>query len=562
MSALNFYIEITKVLMRHLTMSTDLVLFGGKIVTVDSKESIQEALAIRSGRFQAVGSNNEIKPFIQSETQVIDLAGRTVIPGFIESHCHLASDAAHQYVFEVIDASYEAGIRSIADIQARIAEQVKRKPKGEWINVTQEDDSKLAEKRHPTKWDLDKVAPEHPVIIDTVGGHFAVVNSVAFERAGVKNDSIDPMGGRFERDPQTHELTGWIHERARNVVQPIGYGRNPTLEEAMAGIHHVASQYAASGLTCANDGGVRQGVIIRALHELHTRGRLPLRIRLDIRYDLMAHLAALGIGEGFGNEMLKICGIKITADGAISARTAAVAEPYFHRPDYYGELAITKELLREIIMEGYPQGYRFSVHANGERAINMFLDIIEEAQTKYPRKDPRNRIIHCTVVNTEIIARIKRLGILPTIFGPYPYYHGDKIYQAFGAERLERMFAARSFLDADVKVAAHSDHPASPYPPLMGIHALVNRKTAKGYAIGTSQKISVMEALKLYTINGSYHMFEEDRMGSIEPGKLADMVVLQKDILTVPPETIKDIPVDATILSGEVIYSRKSNNHI
>jgi predicted amidohydrolase YtcJ len=543
-------------------MFADMILLGGKIVTVDSKETIKEAVAVRSGRIQAVGSNEEIKSLIHPETQVMDLAGRTVIPGLIESHCHLASDAAHQHVFEVIDASYEAGVKSIADIQARIAEQVKRKSKGEWINVTQEDDSKLAEKHHPTKWDLDKVAPEHPVIIDTVGGHFAVVNSKAFERAGVKKDAVDPMGGRYERDPKNGELTGWIHERARYVVQPIGYGRDPTLEEAMAGIHHVAKQYAAAGLTCANDGGIRQGVIIKALQELHRRGELPLRIRLDIRYELMEHLAALGIGEGFGNEMLKICAIKITADGAISARTAAVAEPYFHRPNYYGELAITKEVLRDIVMEGYPQGYRFSVHANGERAIDMTLDVIEEAQNKYPRKDPRNRIIHCTVVNHEIIARIKQLGILPTIFGPYPYYHGDKIHQAFGAERLERMFAARSFLDADVKVAAHSDHPASPYPPLMGIHALVNRKTARGYAIGTSQKISVMEALKLYTINGAYQMFEEDRMGSIEPGKLADMVVLGKDILTVPPETIIDIPIDTTILNGEIVYSRRSNHNI
>jgi predicted amidohydrolase YtcJ len=246
---------------------------------------------------------------------------------------------------------------------------------------------------------------------------------------------------------------------------------------------------------------------MQILQKMYADQTLPLRIILGIPDRLLDDVVGLGLPSGFGNEMLKICDIKVTADGAISARTAAVAEPYFHRPDYYGELAITKEVLRGIVMEGYPQGYRFCVHANGERAINMFLDIIEETQSKYPRKDPRNRIIHCTVVNADIIARIKQLGILPTIFGPYPYYHGDKIYQAFGAERLERMFAARSFLDVDVKVAAHSDHPASPYPPLMGIHALVNRKTVKGHAIGASQKISVMEALKLYTINGAYHTF-------------------------------------------------------
>jgi hypothetical protein len=535
-----------------------MVLLNGKIVTVDAEESIAEAVAVRFGRILAVGSNKEIDSLSGLGTKVIDLAGRTVVPGLIESHCHLVSDAAHQKAFEVIDASYERGVRSIADIQAKIADQTKKKPKSEWISVVQEDDSKLVDKRHPDKWDLDKVAPDHPVVVDTVGGHFAVVNSKALELAGVRRDSPDPMGGRFEKDPQTGELTGWIHERARYVVQPTRYGRDPTLKEAIEGIRWVADQYASVGLTCANDGGIKQGVLIRALQILLKRNELPLRMRLDIRYELMPHLAALGIGEGFGSDMLRICGIKIIADGAISARTAAVAEPYLHRPNYYGELAITKEAMRDIVMEGYPEGYRFSVHANGERAINMFLDIIEEAQAEHPRKDPRNRIIHCSVVTDEIVARMKRLGVLPTIFGPYPYYHGDKIMPAFGPERLERMFAARSFLDARVKVAAHSDHPASPFPPLMGIHALVNRRTASGKPIGTSQKISVTEALKLYTINAAYHTFEEDVLGSIEPGKLADMVILGKDILTVSPETIIDIPIDTTIVNGRVVYQRRS----
>ncbi len=436
--------------------------------------------------------------------------------------------------------------------------QAKKKPKGEWINVAKEDESKLVEKRHPNKWDLDKVAPDHPVMVTTVGGHFSIVNSKAFEMAGVTKDTSDPPGGRFEREPTTGELTGWIYERAGQVLRTTTQIRGPTLEEAMESIRWMAEQYVASGLTYAYDGMVRQEVIIGAYQELLRRGELPLRIRLELHYELMPHLASLGIIQGFGNDMLKIGGIKIVADGAISARTAAVAEAYLHRPDYYGELAITREELHQIIMEGYPKGYRFCVHANGERAINMFLDAIEEAQEKYPRKDPRNRAIHCTVVTPEIIARIKRLGVLPTIFGPYPYYHGDKLLLAFGAERLERMFAARSFLDAGIKVAAHSDHSASPYPPLMGIHSLVNRKTANGQPIGMSQKISVMEALKLYTINAAYHTFEEDVLGSIEPGKFADMVVLGKDILTVPTETIVDIPIDMTIVGGKIGYQREA----
>jgi len=240
-------------------------------------------------------------------------------------------------------------------------------------------------------------------------------------------------------------------------------------------------------------------------------------------------------------------------DGAISARTAAVSEPYLHRPDYFGVMATTREIALETISEAYKAGYRISAHANGDRAINMYLDIIEKIQAKWPRNDPRNRIIHCTVINPRLVARIRKLGMLPTIFGSYPYYHGDKLIPAFGEKRLEWMFAARSFLDAGVKVAAHSDHSASPFPPLMGIHALVNRVTKTGKPIGQSQKISVMEAIKLYTINAAYHSFDEDSLGSIEVGKYADMVVLGKDILTVPPETIIDIPIDITIVGGRFI---------
>jgi predicted amidohydrolase YtcJ len=186
----------------------------------------------------------------------------------------------------------------------------------------------------------------------------------------------------------------------------------------------------------------------------------------------------------------------------------------------------------------------------------MYLNIMEEIQEKYPRSDPRNRIIHCTVINRELVARIKELDMLPTIFGAYPYYHGDKLIPAFGDDRLQNMFAARSFLDAGVKVAAHSDHSASPFPPLMGVHALVNRTTKAGQPIGQDQKISVMEALKLYTIHAAYHSFDENLLGSIETEKCADFVVLGEDILTVPQETIIDIPIEMTIVGGNVVYER------
>ena len=530
----------------------DLVLKNGKIITVDEEESIREAVAVKFGRIIAVGADEEVEGFIGECTRVIDLGGRNVIPGLIDSHCHIVATGAGRKMF--VDLSEEAGVRSIADIQARLAERAMRTPEGEWVTGFKEDDSKLAEKRHPTRWELDEATQDHPVIVSTVGGHFYVADSKAFEMAGVTRDAPDPVGGRFDRDPETGEMTGGLHEAAIMVIRPE-WPPEPTREEALEGARQILRECAEAGLTCVYD--MVDGSQIRAVLDLKDRGELPIRVRMDARIELFPELNKLGIYRGLGDDWVRLCGLKFFFDGAISARTAAVSEPYMNKPDFYGVMATTMEIATKTLKEAYGAGYRISAHANGDRAIEMYLDVMEELQAEYPREDPRNRDIHCTVVNPELVARIKELGILPTIFGAYPYYHGDKLLPAFGEERLERMFAARSFLDAGVKVAAHSDHSASPFPPLMAIHALVNRTTKAGRPIGRSQRVSVMEALKLYTINAAYHSFDEDRLGSIEVGKLADMVVLGEDFITVPTESIIDIPIDMTIVDGKVIYKRE-----
>jgi predicted amidohydrolase YtcJ len=534
-------------------MFADLVLFNGKVVTVDVKESIVEAVAVKFGRVLHVGSDEDVKAYVGDDTEVIDLKGRTVIPGLIDSHCHMASTGLSKLM--TVNLSEEAGVTSIADIQARLAEKAETTSEGEWIRGTREDDSKLQEKRHPTRWELDEAAPGHPVIVTTVGGHFSIVNSKALEMAGVTKDTPDPVGGTFERDPNTGELTGGAHEKAVGLVR--GPREEPSRELASEGAKQMLLSCAAAGITCVHDS--LGGSQIRAVLDLKNRGELPIRVRMDVSIGLFPELHKLGIYRGFGDDWVRITGLKFFFDGSISARTAAVSEPYLHRADYYGVMATTREIARKTILDAYEAGYRIVAHANGDKAIDMYLDIMEEAQTKFPRDDPRNRDIHCTVVNPRLINRIKKLGILPTIFGPYPYYHGDKLIPAFGEDRLEWMFAARSFLDAGVKIAAHSDHSAAPYPPLMGIHALVNRTTKAGKPIGQSQKVSVIEALKLYTINGAYQAFDEEQLGSIEPGKLADMVVLGEDILTAPAETIIDIPIDMTIIDGKTVFAREAS---
>ncbi|MHA2184327.1 MAG: amidohydrolase [Promethearchaeota archaeon] len=530
----------------------DLILTNGKVITMDAQESISQAVAVKYGKIIAVGSNNDIGKYIGEETVTIDLLGKTVLPGFIDSHGHFLNEGSSREIY--IDLSEEAGVHSISDIQQILKKKANQTPIGEWIFGYQEDDSKLVEKRHPNKLELDVASINHPILITTVGGHFWMANSKAFELAGVTKDSPDPIGGKFDRDPQTGELIGGLHEEAYNILRPEG-PPEPSRDQSYLGAKQILHECGSVGLTCIYDLVGRSEM--RAAIDLKNAGELPIRIRMDVTIELLDELDKLGIYRGLGDNWVRICGAKFFFDGAISARTAAVSEPYLDKPEFYGVMATTKEKATKILTNAYEKGFRISAHANGDRAINIYLNIMQELQEKYPRLDPRNRDIHCSVINGELVKKIKELDILPTIFGAYAYYHGDKLIPSFGRDRLENMFAARSFLDAEILVSAHSDHPCSPFPPLMAIHSLVNRITKAGKPIGKSQQISVIEALKLYTINAAYHSFDENILGSIEPNKLADFVILDEDILTVPPEKIMEIPVHMTIIEGKIIYKRQ-----
>ena len=529
----------------------DLILKNSKIISLDTKESIYQAVAVKFGRIIAVGNNDDIDNYAGRETKIVDLLGKTVVPGFIDSHGHFINEGSSKEIY--VDLSEEAGIHSISDIQEILRDKARQTPIGEWIFGYQEDDSKLEEKRHPYKKELDKISMDHPILITTVGGHFWMANSKAFELFNITKDTPNPEGGKFDRDPESGELIGGLHEEAYYLLRSEGPPQ-PTRSQSYLGAKQILNECSSVGLTCIYDLVGRSE--IRAAIDLKNNGELPIRVRMDVTIELLDELDKLGIYRGLGDNWVRICGIKFFFDGAVSARTAAVSEPYLDKPNFYGVMATTKEIATEILTKAYKKGFRISAHANGDRAIELYLDILEELQKNNPRKDIRNRDIHCSVINEILVKRIKKLNVLPTIFGAYPYYHGDKLIPSFGIERLENMFAARSFLDAGIIVAAHSDHPCSPFPPLMAIHALVNRKTKAGKPIGKSQKISVLEALKLYTINAAYHSFDEDLLGSIEPNKLADFVVLEEDILTIPPERIKDISVFMTIIEGNIIYQK------
>jgi len=537
-------------------MFADLILLNGIIITMDSVDTVAEAVAIKDGKIIKVGTSEEITKDAGKETKVIDLKGKTVAPGFIDAHQHLSMAAEH---LASVNCTPES-VKSISEIVERIRERALRTPRGEWIRCVGYDDTRLTEKKHPNRWDLDKATTEHPIILTHIGGHTGVLNSKGLELANITKNTLDPVGGHIERDPKTNEPTGVIHEAALTALTP-SKGKPPIIpplkkEELMKGIKQLIERYVKVGLTSIVDAWVSPNAI-EAYIELLRRNELSIRVYMAIWYEYLHELKTLRLLTGFGNDYLRIGPIKIIVDGAMAGRTAALYKPYTDNPDSYGILAIDIEKLNEVISDAHEAGFQLAVHANGDKAIDLTLKAFEKALKEFPRKNHRHRIEHCSVVNPKIIERIKRLGIMPILFAVYPYYHGDKLIPAFGSDRVSWLMAYRSFLDEGVKVASHSDYPCSPYPPLLGIYSIVNRVTMEGNPFGTEQRITPKEALHTYTTYAAYSTFEENIKGSIELGKLADLVVLSENPLTTPPKKIKDIDVETTIIGGKIVYQKR-----
>jgi hypothetical protein len=536
-------------------VSADMILWGGNIMTMDPKRPGARAAAIKDGRFLKVGSETEVKALAGKNTKMIALRERTVTPGFIDSHQHLS-----QYGTDLlqIDCSPRR-CKAIAQIQQAVLKETKRRPAGEWIRGVGYDDTKTQDQRILTRRDLDEVSPDHPVFIHHVSGHWAVVNSRALEIGGIREETPNPPGGVYGRDPHTGRLNGILYEQAEFAY--VFEGTNSqlpimpafSLKERMKGIRLASDRYLASGITGVHDALV-SAQTLETYQESFKSGELKLRVYMLISVEYLPHLPALNLRTGFGNEWLKIGGVKILADGAIAGRTAYLSEPYIGSEER-GILAVeSEETLHELIRKGHEAGFQVCVHANGDRVIEMALNGFEKALIQLPRKDHRHRLEHCTVVTPEILKRIRKLKLLVTPFGSYIHHHGEKMIPYYGARRVEMMFAHRSFLDYGIGVSGASDNPCGPYEPLLAIQSCVTRKSAAGEVLGAKQRITVEEAIGLYTMASAYASFEENFKGSITPGKLADLVVLGEDPRRVNPDEIKDIPVEMTIVGGEVKY--------
>ncbi len=523
----------------------DLIVVNAKVYTVDTALPRAEAFAIRNGRFMAVGSTADVRNLATSRTQVIDAQGMTVTPGFIDCHCHV-SGVAELY-------SVNANVRRVRELQANLRAAADKTPPGQWVTAVMFDDTKLDVPL--TRRQLDEVSKDHPIAVNHRGGHTSWYNSKAFDLAGINKGTPDPDHGRFFRD-ESGELTGRVAELARNVFGKVGARETFTPEQqrdrARNGMRHISQLLTAAGLTTVHDAGADRERIV-AYEDARANGDLRHRACFLVRGAATFNgFKAAGIHYGFGDEWLRVGGVKYGADGSASERTMRMSTPYVGTNDY-GILTMTQQEIDEAVEDAHRHNFRVAIHANGDVTIDMVLKAYENVLKKHLRADTRHRIEHCSLINPDLLRRIKAIGAIPTPFWTYAYYHGEK-WKEYGPDKMQWMFAHKSFLDTGTPVPGASDYGPGPFEPLMALQSMVTRKDYNGNVWGDRQKVTIDEALTIATINGAWASHEERVKGSITPGKYADFVLLEKDPHDVNSDTIKDIKVVRTVVSGKTMH--------
>jgi hypothetical protein len=418
------------------------------------------------------------------------------------------------------------------------------------------DDTKLTDGRPLHRKDLDAAVPNHPVSVAHRGGHTTWYNSKAFDLAGVTPSTPDPPGGRFFRD-ESGDLSGKVAEHARAVFAKAGKREQFTPEQnrerGRAGMRHMSELFAAQGLTTVHDAGAGRDSLV-AYQDAYRHGELRHRAYVMFSRGLLGAFKQAGLYTGFGDEWVRIGGAKFSADGSASERTMYMSTPYAGTDDR-GILTMTQKELNDAVEDAHRHGFQIGVHANGDVTIGMVLNAYERVLQRWPHPDRRHRIEHCSLVNPDLLKRIKAGGVIPTPFWTYVYYHGEK-WSHYGEDKMQWMFAHRSFLDYGIPVAGASDYPPGPYEPMMALQSMVTRTDYRGRVWGPKQKVTVDEALRIATLNGAYASYEEKVKGSITAGKFADFVVLEKDPHQIEPGEIKDIKVARTVVGGLTVYPK------
>ncbi|MFO1267972.1 MAG: amidohydrolase [Rubrivivax sp.] len=531
--------------------AAQIVYRNGTVLTLDGENRVAEAVAVRDGKIVAVGRSADIDRFVGSGTTVVDLAGKTLIPGLYDAHSHLSIAG----IWGLYDANLNSppigGVSSIADLLDALRRQQARIGEAAWITGWGYDDTLLTERRHPTRADLDRVSATRPILVSHVSGHLAVANSAALALAGITGQTPNPPGGVIRKDA-AGQPDGVLEETAGALVRK----HQPALSAAQLqqGIRAAGQEYAARGITTANEGAALPANM-RAMEAVAQAGGLAVRVVAWPMLETMAEVEKIAYTSG----RIRIGGIKDFADGSIQGFTAHLAHPY-HTPyhgdaNYRGFPRHPRERLAERVTAVYKAGRQSLIHANGDEAIADVLYALRKAREAYPRSDARPVVIHSQMAREDELDEMKALGAIPSFFVLHTYYWGDRHRDIFiGPERTARISPTRSAAQRGLRFTLHTDTPVVPMEPMRLVWSAVNRVSTSGAVIGAEQRITPLDALRATTIDAAYKNFEERERGSIEVGKWADLVLLSDNPLTVDPRTIKDIRVLQTVLEGRTVF--------
>jgi predicted amidohydrolase YtcJ len=537
-------------------LAADLVLTGGKVWTVDRHQPEAEAVAIYRDRIAAVGSDAAVRPLIGPRTRVIDLHGRRVLPGFYDSHVHLLGSGLRLAQVALKDAADEA------EFGKRLREFAARLPRDRWLLGGEWDHDRTFAGRLPDAALIDRYVPDRPVFLRRYDGHMAVVNTRVLQLAGISAETADPPGGVIYRKPGGRQPSGILRDNAMGLVEKLISA--PSEAEIAEGVRAALAEARKVGVTSVQDMDGSDPATRRRLFRLYQRmareGKLTLRI--DLRWPLGAwrELADLGVEAGFGDDWVRLGGVKGFVDGSLGSSTARMFEPYLHEKGNTGVYVTPLGRLREDVEGADRAGLSIAIHAIGDRANAELLDIFAEVAKKNGPRDRRFRIEHAQHLRPEDYVRFRDFGVIASLQPYHAIDDGRWAEGRIGARRCASSYACRSLLDAGARLAFGSDWSVAPLNPLLGIDAAVNRRTLDGKHPGgwfPAQKIRVTDAIEAYTLTSAYAAFQEKDRGSLEVGKLADLVVLDRDVLAdAERDHIAEAVVLLTVVGGKVVHER------
>jgi len=526
----------------------DLVVHSATVITVNAAAPRARAFAIRGGTFAFVGEDAAVTDFIGPATTVIDLAGKTVTPGFIDAHAHPVPVYAEESAWAPVDCRPRA-VKDVAELIAALERKAQRTPPGTWVVGEGYENLKLG--RHPTRWDLDRASERHPIIVHHYSGHERVVNSLALRTAGIAADVADPPGGRFGRD-RRGELTGLLQEKA---TLGVSIGFDPPAAETRAAYTEGYRRLLARGVTTVGVAGTSLPTA-RTL-ELARSDDAPLRLCIALGGKAIQEAVTRKPPTAADEHGVRYGAIKVFHGGSVSAHTGWVSEPYVGIDARYGVIPQrSQEELNRLLLTIHDAGWQAWVHCNGDREIDMVVSAFERILATSPRKSHRHRLEHCSVMTPALLERIKPLDLV-LVPHSYMWEHGD-ILDAYHPRLWDDIHPTKSAIDLGIVRAGHSDGPGvSSCDPLMHIQALVTRKSLAGRVYGPAQRITPEQAITVWTLNGAYATCTETERGSIEVGKLADFVVLDADPTAVDADAIMNIPLRATYVGGRKVYQAR-----